>query len=167
MWLFSRPCLHTQNSFRNLIKTNQNQIVFTIFPVWFGTANGQCPFAVPNPSEKGKYNRISVWLNKISNKKSVCTYTRCKFISTNGRRINVKQIHTSLKVRFYFIFILEPNGISFGYSVITNFLLLWNETKYHKIPKLNEKYEHDHNSFSLKKNVNLFLTMANSCIFHA
>ena len=27
--------------------------------------NGHCPFAVPNQSENGKYNLISVWFNKI------------------------------------------------------------------------------------------------------
>ena len=32
----------------------------------FGTASGQCPFAVPNQSENGNYNLIWVWLNEIS-----------------------------------------------------------------------------------------------------
>ena len=36
------------------------------FSDWFGTVNGQCPFAVPHQSENGKYNLISVWINKIS-----------------------------------------------------------------------------------------------------
>ena len=32
---------------------------------WFGTANGHCPFAVPNWSVHGKYNLITVWFNRI------------------------------------------------------------------------------------------------------
>ena len=38
---YSGACTH-----RNLIKSNQNQIVITIFRYWFWTANGRCPFAV-------------------------------------------------------------------------------------------------------------------------
>ena len=45
---------------------NNNDHMFT-----FGTANGQCLFAVPNQAENGKYNLISVWFNKIS-KKILC-----------------------------------------------------------------------------------------------
>ena len=33
-------------------------------PIDFGTANGRCPFAVPNLSENSLYNLISVWFNK-------------------------------------------------------------------------------------------------------
>ena len=44
--------MHTEKPFPNLIKSNRNQIVFTIFLDWFGTANGQFPFAVPNQSRK-------------------------------------------------------------------------------------------------------------------
>ena len=47
--------------FRNLIKTNRNQIVFTIFRlIWNKTANEEYPFAAPNQSENGKYNLFSV-----------------------------------------------------------------------------------------------------------
>ena len=55
-----------EKSRRNLSKSNRNQIVFTIFLDWFGTANGRCPFAVPHQSKNGKFNLISVWFNKIS-----------------------------------------------------------------------------------------------------
>ena len=58
--------LHAEKYFPNLIKSNPNQIVFTMHPDWFGTANGRCPFAVPNQSVHGEYNLISVWFNKIS-----------------------------------------------------------------------------------------------------
>ena len=40
---------------------------------WFGTANGQCPFAVPNQSENGKYNLVSVWFKEIP-KRFLCVY---------------------------------------------------------------------------------------------
>ena len=39
---------------------------------WFGTANGQCPFAVQNQSVHGKYNLILVWFDKISKIISLC-----------------------------------------------------------------------------------------------
>ena len=35
---------------RNLFKSNRNQIVFTMHLDSVGTANGHCPFAVPNQS---------------------------------------------------------------------------------------------------------------------
>ena len=44
--------------FRNLIKSNQNQIVFTMHRlIWYQTDASGC---VPNQSENGKYNLISV-----------------------------------------------------------------------------------------------------------
>ena len=55
--------VHTEKYIRNLIKSNQNQIVFTIF--WL-ISNQTDVRLVPNESENGKYNLISVWLNKIS-----------------------------------------------------------------------------------------------------
>ena len=57
--------LQTEKSFRNLIKSNRYQIVFTIFNYWFGTANGGVRL-IPNQSLKMIwYNLISVWRNKI------------------------------------------------------------------------------------------------------
>ena len=50
---------HTQ---RNLIKSNRNQIVFTVFrSIWSQTD----VHLVRNQSENGKYKLISVWLIKI------------------------------------------------------------------------------------------------------
>ena len=49
------------------ISLNQTEIRFYLpFFDLFGTTNRQRPFAVPNQSENGKYNLISVWFNKIS-----------------------------------------------------------------------------------------------------
>ena len=55
--------VHTQRIFfRNLIKSTQNQIVFTIFRlIWIQTLVR----LVANQSENGKYNLISGWINKI------------------------------------------------------------------------------------------------------
>ena len=48
---------HTEKYFRNLIKSIRNQIVFTIFRlIWHQT--DVC--LVPNQSENGEYNLISV-----------------------------------------------------------------------------------------------------------
>ena len=57
--------LNTEKYFRNLIKSNRNQIVFTIFRlIW--NSKRTLSACVPNQSENGKYNLISVRLNKIS-----------------------------------------------------------------------------------------------------
>ena len=50
--LSNQGFLNTEKYFRNLIKSNRNQIVFAIFFGWFGTANGHCPFVVSNQSRK-------------------------------------------------------------------------------------------------------------------
>ena len=54
--------LHTERSFRNLIKPNQNQIEFTSFQLIWNQAD-VC--LGPNQLENGKYNLISVLFNKI------------------------------------------------------------------------------------------------------
>ena len=49
--------VHTEKSFRNLIKSNRNQIVLTIFRlIWIQTDVR----SVSNQSENGKYNIVSV-----------------------------------------------------------------------------------------------------------
>ena len=55
--------LHTEKSFRNLSKSNRNQIVSTIFRfIWKQTD----VHLVLNQSENGKCNLIPVWFNTIS-----------------------------------------------------------------------------------------------------
>ena len=62
------PWVHAEKSFPNLIESNWNQIVVTIFLlIW----NQTVIRLIPNQSEKGKYNLISVWFNKIS-KRFLC-----------------------------------------------------------------------------------------------
>ena len=57
------PRLHTGKSFRNLILSNRNQIVLTIFRlIW----NQIVVRLVPNRLKNGQYNLISVCFNKIS-----------------------------------------------------------------------------------------------------
>ena len=86
-WLAWRQCSHTilelettnankqdshntAKSFRNLIKSNRNPIVFIIFRlIWYQTDVR----LVPNQSENCNYKLISVWLNKIS-KRFLCVY---------------------------------------------------------------------------------------------
>ena len=63
-----RPTFHAQGTSapdkpRNLFQILLNQTEIRLYlPCThrFGTANGQRPFAVPNQSENGKYNHISV-----------------------------------------------------------------------------------------------------------
>ena len=54
--------LHAEKSFRNLIKSNRNQFVFTIFRL---ICNQTDVRLIPNQSENGKYNLISGCLDKI------------------------------------------------------------------------------------------------------
>ena len=68
-----RLMVHTEKYFWNIIKSNRIRL-YLPFSNWFETANGQCPFAVPNQSVHGKYNLISVWFNKIW-KRFLCVYT--------------------------------------------------------------------------------------------
>ena len=49
--------IHTEKSFRNIIKSNRNQIVFTIFRLIY---NQMDVHYVPDQSENDKYNLISV-----------------------------------------------------------------------------------------------------------
>ena len=49
--------LHTEKSFRNLIKSNRNQIVLSSFRLILSQTDVRL---VPNQSENGKYNLISV-----------------------------------------------------------------------------------------------------------
>ena len=54
----SYACMHAEKSFRKLIKSNRNQIVFTTFRlIWNQTDTVRL---VPKQSESGKYNLISV-----------------------------------------------------------------------------------------------------------
>ena len=50
-----RNSLHTENFFRNLIKSNRNQIVFTIFRLIWSQTDVR---SVSNYSKNGKYNLI-------------------------------------------------------------------------------------------------------------
>ena len=59
VWEILQSCC-TQKSFRNLIKSNRNQIVFTIFRLIWNQTDVRL---VPNQSANGKYNLISVWFN--------------------------------------------------------------------------------------------------------
>ena len=75
----SSTLYYTEKSFRNLIKSNWNRIVFTMHRlIW----NQMEVRLVLNQSENGKYNLISVWFNKIS-KKFLCAsrekiHIRCR-----------------------------------------------------------------------------------------
>ena len=63
--------LHIEKSFGNLIKSNWNQIVFTIFWLIWKQKDVRL---VPNQPENGNYNLISVWFIKIS-KQFLFVYT--------------------------------------------------------------------------------------------
>ena len=54
--------VHTEKYFRNLIKSQRNQIVFIIF--WL-ISNQTDVRLDPNQSKNGKYNLILVWINKV------------------------------------------------------------------------------------------------------
>ena len=63
-------CCYTRAKyFQNLIKPNVNQIVFAIFRLILNQTDVRL---VPNQLENGKYNLISLWLNKISKRFLLC-----------------------------------------------------------------------------------------------
>ena len=62
--------LHTGNSFRKLIKSTRNQIVFTNFWLIWNQTDVRL---VLNQPENGKYNLISGWFNKFS-ETFLCVY---------------------------------------------------------------------------------------------
>ena len=64
---------HTEKTFQNIIKSTQNQIVFTIFGlIWIETDFRLVPNQ-SDQSENGIYNLISGWFKKISiEKNSFC-----------------------------------------------------------------------------------------------
>ena len=55
--------VHTEKSFRNLIKTNRDQIVFSTYWLIWNQMNSVHLF--PNQSDNGKYNLILFWINHI------------------------------------------------------------------------------------------------------
>ena len=61
--------LHTEKYFRNVIKSNRNQIEFTMHQLIWNQMD--TVRLVSNKSENGKYNLISVWFNKILRKNSL------------------------------------------------------------------------------------------------
>ena len=77
--------IHTEKSFRNLIKSSRNQIVFTIFRlIWNKT--GVCLDL--NQSENGKYNLILGWFNKIS-KRFLCVHWEKFWLQNNAIKLAV------------------------------------------------------------------------------
>ena len=68
--------VHTDKSFRNLIKSNQNQIVCTIFRLIWNQTDVRL---VPNQLENGTYNLITVWFNKIL-ERFVCVWVSFKHL---------------------------------------------------------------------------------------
>ena len=89
--------MHTDISFRNLIKSNQNQIVFVIFLLIWNQADVRF---VPNQSENGKYNLISVGFNKISRKKIVCVGTAINQSKAVISDINMRHILSANRFTF-------------------------------------------------------------------
>ena len=80
--------LHTENCFRNLIKSNHNEIVFTIFWLIYKQMDVSL---VPNQPEIGKYNLIWGWFDKISKRfLCVCVPSNCKNCAA-GRRTAVRE----------------------------------------------------------------------------
>ena len=62
IWPTQYTVVHTEKSFRNLIKSTWNQIAFTIFRLIWTQTDVRLD---PNQSVHGKYNLISGWFNKI------------------------------------------------------------------------------------------------------
>ena len=75
--------MYTQRNIFGIL-LNQTEIrLYLLFSDWFGTANRHCPFAVPNQSKNGKYNLISVWFKKIS-ERFICVCGHLGFIQQSS-----------------------------------------------------------------------------------
>ena len=68
--------VHTEFFSRNFIKSNRNQIIYTIFWLIWNQKE-------PDQSENSKYNLISVWFNKIS-RKFFCVRLIVVFVLQSG-----------------------------------------------------------------------------------
>ena len=77
--------LHTEKSLRNLIESNWNKIVVTILWLFWNQTDVSL---VPNQSENGKYNLISVRFNKIS-KGFLCVRLVIVFVAVQCNYSNV------------------------------------------------------------------------------
>ena len=86
-FLIYKSISHTEKSFRNLLKSNRNQTVVTVFRlIWIQTDVR----LVPNQSENGNYNLISGWFNKIS-KTFFCVYTEQTYSCPRNLRLSRRQ----------------------------------------------------------------------------
>ena len=56
-----KRCFYTLINLFEILLNRTDIRLYKPFSDWFGTANGQCPFAVPNQPENGKCNQIWVW----------------------------------------------------------------------------------------------------------
>ena len=81
---------------RNIIKSNRNQIVFTIFRL---NCNQTDVHLVPNQLETGKYNLISVWFNKIS-KRFLCV-RQGNSLTVVFRNILIELVNVTLDLFLY------------------------------------------------------------------
>ena len=97
------PCIHTEKSFRSLIKSTRNQIVFTIFRMILNQTNVRL---VPNQSENGKYNLVSGWFNNIV-KRFLCVYGCAEVVPGSPQptiiRLFRKQGNVFSAIRFSFV----------------------------------------------------------------
>ena len=101
------PTTYTQ---RNLIKSNWNQIVFTMHRL---IRNQTDVRLVTNQSENGKYNLISGWFNKIS-KRFLCVQIwapdRCSFFPWKGSR-SPRETQRLYTQRYFFEILLNQTEI--------------------------------------------------------
>ena len=95
--------LHTEKYFWNLIKSNWNQVLFTVsWLIW----NQTDVRFVLNKSVHGKCNLISVWFIKIS-KRFLCVYVvtvfKCKSFWSLSRhfKTNSRQRLANIFIEFY------------------------------------------------------------------
>ena len=125
--------LHTEKSFLNLIKSTQNQIVFTIFRL---ICNQTDVRVVQNQSKSGKYNLISVWLNKIL---KIFLYV-CN-LEDDLRPLSVlvfffRNEHREVNFRFLFNQLISDCNYRFiRKSVLFNSIWEWFITRYQPINK--------------------------------
>ena len=90
---------HIEKYFRNIIKSNRNQIVFTIFQLTWRQSDVRL---VPNQSENGNYNLILGSFNKIS-KKILYVYKKNYLRILRSDLFWKQNVYSVLKIKYDFL----------------------------------------------------------------
>ena len=123
------PSAHREIIFQILLN-NTDIRLYLPFSDWFGTVNEQCPFAVLNQPENGKYNLISVRFEKIS-KQIICVRLCLREPHVSRHNRDPTECHPWTPWHHIFIFLIVSNKESKGSSIRVNIAYILHGTIYY------------------------------------